>query len=78
MHIHINPFQILDEQSQPERAWRDLVDVPPRASVRLRVRFADFTGKTVQHCHILEHEDQGMMGTVEIVSPDKRLTSVVG
>ena len=66
MHLHINAFQILDEQGQPERAWRDLVDVPARASVRVRVRFADFPGKTVQHCHILEHEDRGMMATVDI------------
>lgn len=66
MHLHINAFQILDERGRPERAWRDLVDVPARASVRLRVRFADFPGKTVQHCHILEHEDRGMMATVEM------------
>ncbi|MGK7916780.1 MAG: multicopper oxidase domain-containing protein [Prochloraceae cyanobacterium] len=26
----------------------------------------DFTGKTVYHCHILDHEDLGMMGTLEI------------
>ncbi|MDJ0706241.1 MAG: multicopper oxidase domain-containing protein [Leptolyngbyaceae cyanobacterium MO_188.B28] len=32
----------------------------------MRVRFTDFPGKTVYHCHILDHEDLGMMGTLEI------------
>ncbi|WP_083885702.1 multicopper oxidase domain-containing protein [Synechococcus sp. PCC 7336] len=35
---------------------------------RLRARFADFPGKTVYHCHILDHEDLGMMGTVEVTA----------
>jgi len=30
-------------------------------------RFLDFFGKTVYHCHILAHEDAGMMGVVEVV-----------
>jgi FtsP/CotA-like multicopper oxidase with cupredoxin domain len=29
------------------------------------VRFADFGGRTVYHCHVLDHEDHGMMGIVE-------------
>jgi FtsP/CotA-like multicopper oxidase with cupredoxin domain len=32
----------------------------------LRVRFQDFVGKAVYHCHIHDHEDLGMMGVVEI------------
>lgn len=31
---------------------------------RIRVRFADFTGRTVYHCHILDHEDEGMMAVL--------------
>jgi FtsP/CotA-like multicopper oxidase with cupredoxin domain len=35
---------------------------------RMRTRFVDFTGKYVQHCHILAHEDRGMMQLLEVVS----------
>ncbi|MCL4395256.1 MAG: multicopper oxidase domain-containing protein [Chloroflexi bacterium] len=66
MHLHTNAFQILDAQGQPERAWRDVVIVKAKSSARLRVRFTDFAGKAVQHCHILDHEDMGMMSTVQM------------
>jgi FtsP/CotA-like multicopper oxidase with cupredoxin domain len=65
MHLHVNPFQVIGPNGQPELAWRDVVNVPARGSVRFRIQFADFAGKTVQHCHILDHEDMGMMATVD-------------
>lgn len=34
-----------------------------------RTRFTDFTGKFVMHCHVLFHEDKGMMAAVQVV-PD--------
>jgi FtsP/CotA-like multicopper oxidase with cupredoxin domain len=34
---------------------------------RGRTRFLDFPGKFVYHCHILDYEDQGMIGVVEVV-----------
>ena len=37
----------------------------------IRMRFRDFTGKTVLHCHTLVHEDQGMMKTIRIVDPKR-------
>jgi FtsP/CotA-like multicopper oxidase with cupredoxin domain len=39
---------------------------------RMRSRFVDFTGQYVIHCHILIHEDRGMMQLVEVVT-DKTL-----
>ena len=33
----------------------------------IRIPFMDYTGKFVYHCHILNHEDNGMMGVVEVV-----------
>lgn len=68
MHLHTNPFQIVGEDGVPEAAWRDVVLVKAGQRARFRVRFDDFAGKTVQHCHILDHEDQGMMATVEMRS----------
>ncbi len=68
-HLHTNPFQIISRNGQPEpyRAWKDTVLIPRGESVKIRVRFSDYPGKTVYHCHILDHEDLGMMGIIEIV-----------
>ena len=66
-HLHMNSFQILNSEGQPERAWKDVMLVRAGQRRRFRVRFEDFAGKTVYHCHILDHEDMGMMGVVEIV-----------
>lgn len=67
-HLHTNRFQVLERNGQPEPflAWKDTVSLKGYESVTLRVRFEDFVGRTVYHCHILDHEDQGMMGIVEI------------
>ena len=66
-HLHTNSFQILNSAGRPESAWRDVLLVPARQTRRFRVRFDDFTGKAVYHCHILDHEDLGMMGVIEIL-----------
>ena len=66
MHLHTNAFQVISPDGTPERAWRDIVQVKAGQQARFRVRFDDFAGKTVQHCHILDHEDLGMMGVLEI------------
>ena len=67
-HIHANKFQIVDQNGQPAPylAWKDVVSVSPGQTVRIRIAFRDYTGKTVYHCHVLDHEDRGMMGTLEI------------
>jgi FtsP/CotA-like multicopper oxidase with cupredoxin domain len=67
-HLHTNPFQIISRNGQPEafRAWKDTVLVRVGETVRIRVHFRDFPGKTVYHCHILDHEDLGMMGSLEM------------
>ena len=65
-HIHTNPFQLVGNDGAIERAWRDVVLVPAGRSVRIRLRFSDYPGKALYHCHILDHEDLGMMGTVEV------------
>jgi len=40
--------------------------VPPHSAVRIVVRFDDFPGKWMYHCHILDHEDMGMMGILQL------------
>lgn len=63
-HLHGFRFQVLDRNGVPEPVprWEDTIDVPPHESVRIVVRFDDFPGKWMFHCHIMDHEDMGMMG----------------
>jgi FtsP/CotA-like multicopper oxidase with cupredoxin domain len=67
-HLHVWPMQIIEQSSQKTATplWQDVVNVPARGSVRVRIAFDDFTGKSVYHCHILDHEDNGMMGVIEV------------
>jgi len=67
-HVHTNSFQILDSAGHPLPAWKDVVLVPARSRRRIRTLFEDFTGLAVYHCHILDHEDLGMMGTLEFTA----------
>ncbi len=83
VHIHVNPFQVFDVQGIPagdtswlaERepdVWWDTFRLPPFGRYTLRTYFRpDVTGKTVYHCHILPHEDRGMMGNLLIDPPGK-------
>lgn len=68
-HLHVWPMQVIDDNgSTPaEPTWQDVVNVPADGYVTVRIRFDDFTGRTVYHCHILDHEDAGMMGVVGVV-----------
>lgn len=67
-HLHGFRFQVLDRDGVPEPfpSWKDLVNVPKHSSMRIVVRFDDFPGKWMYHCHILDHEDEGMMGILEL------------
>jgi FtsP/CotA-like multicopper oxidase with cupredoxin domain len=70
-HIHTNPFQMVAINGQPlaQRDWRDTVVVPRNGSVTFRSRFLDFTGRFVHHCHMMNHEELGMMQVVEVHAP---------
>ena len=76
-HIHQLHFLLLDYIGRPvhEDFLRDTVNVPyfsghglTYPSVRLRMDFRDpnMVGTFVYHCHILEHEDKGMMGAIRV------------
>ena len=68
-HIHVNDFQVVSVGGEPydARGLQDTVPLLPGKDVVIRTRFTDFTGKFVFHCHILAHEDNGMMAVVEVV-----------
>ena len=67
-HLHGFQFQLLDRNGVPVtyRSWKDTVNVPKHETARFIVRYSDYPGKWMYHCHILDHEDMGMMGVLEI------------
>ncbi len=80
-HIHVNPFQLVDSSDpiySDERmkgVWLDVVGIPGSPGkgegrgpgyVQIRSHFKRFIGLYVIHCHILSHEDGGMMQIVEV------------
>lgn len=66
-HLHIWPMQVVDVAGTALDfvLYQDVVTVPNGSSVKVRVAFNSHQGKTLYHCHILDHEDQGMMGVIE-------------
>ena len=55
----------------------DTIFIKPGYTVVMRTQYQDFTGEFVMHCHVLDHEDAGMMANVQIVSPTTALISHV-
>jgi FtsP/CotA-like multicopper oxidase with cupredoxin domain len=70
-HVHGVQFQVVESErggkvsSPPYRAWKDTVNVARDETVRLLLR-QDSPGLRMYHCHILEHEQLGMMGIVDV------------
>ncbi|MFN7985183.1 MAG: multicopper oxidase domain-containing protein [Vicinamibacterales bacterium] len=72
MHMHGRQFRVLSRSGADTNAlrsgihdqgWTDTVVVLPGETVRVQVTFSDYAGLFLYHCHILEHEDMGMMRT---------------
>lgn len=72
-HIHVNSFEVISigGVEQPPGTIQDTVWVPTGQTVIVRMRFKEYVGKAVYHCHILPHEDTGMMQNFLIVEPAK-------
>ena len=62
-HIHVNHFEVISIAGvqQPPGTIQDTIWIPKDSEVVIRMKFKDFRGKSVYHCHILPHEDTGMM-----------------
>ena len=67
-HLHGFQFQVLDRDGvkEPYLAWKDMLNIPKHSTARIIVRYDDYPGKWMFHCHILDHEDHGMMGVLEV------------
>ncbi len=77
-HFHVNHAQVLSiiggDQNYASLyttipAWKDTIIVPKWGTIRILVSIQDYTGMTMFHCHIVEHEDIGMMGMWHIMEP---------
>lgn len=78
-HIHVNPFQVVMKKKvldgttmyYPMSLWRDTLYIEPGETYTIRSRFRDYLGDSVLHCHILDHEDQGMMMPIRFIPKHK-------
>ena len=72
-HMHVNHFQLVDAGCEGECAFGfeagNFYDVIMNGARQVLIRFkpVDYKGRVVLHCHILAHEDQGMMAVAKIV-----------
>ena len=75
-HVHLVQFLVLDRDGKPpspqESGWKDTVLVEPGETVNVIMKFARYADPDtpyMYHCHILEHEDMGMMGQFVVEEP---------
>jgi len=82
MHVHGLQFRVISRSVSGKHVrgygtvkaglvddcWKDTVLVMPGERVRILLRFEDFTGLFLYHCHMLEHEDVGMMRNYRVVA----------
>lgn len=75
-HVHLVHFRVLeiDGETPPPhlQGWKDTVLVPPGSTVKIISRFEEYTDPELPymfHCHLLRHEDSGMMGQFVVIEP---------
>jgi FtsP/CotA-like multicopper oxidase with cupredoxin domain len=72
VHIHDVDQQCLSRDGGACYPWETMKEtwsVGPGETLELKLKFTDHTGVYMLHCHILEHEDDGMMTKFEVVAP---------
>jgi FtsP/CotA-like multicopper oxidase with cupredoxin domain len=71
-HIHVNSFEVIaiNGVAQPPGTIQDTIWIPVDTTVTIRTRYVQWMGKSVFHCHILPHEDTGMMQNFLILPPE--------
>ena len=84
-HPHLVHFAVLDVDGDPPppelSGWKDTIYVPPHTTIRIIARFdgeADPDTPYMYHCHMLAHEDDGMMGQFVVVEPGDEPGDVTG
>ena len=76
VHLHEELWRTVqrDGKAPPpwERGLEDTWKLDPGERVRVMARFTDFTGVFMIHCHMLDHEDDGLMAQFAVVDPSNR------
>jgi FtsP/CotA-like multicopper oxidase with cupredoxin domain len=76
VHLHEELWRTLSrdgERPPPwERGFEDTWRLDPGETVEVGARFTDYTGRFMVHCHMLDHEDHGMMAQFRVVRPGSR------
>jgi FtsP/CotA-like multicopper oxidase with cupredoxin domain len=71
MHLHSTDWYLLSRDGKPPKPWEDCLKetffLNPHETIVVAGHFSDFTGKFVIHCHMLDHEDHGLMTQFEVV-----------
>ncbi len=71
VHIHMTDWYLLARNGKTPPPWEDCLKetffIYPRERILLAGKFADYTGKFVIHCHMLDHEDHGLMTQFQVV-----------
>ncbi len=82
-HIHDIQFNIIEKNGIPaipaETGWKDVVLVMPGDSVKFITKFITFSDSItpyMYHCHILHHEDDGMMGSFIVFDPNAAISEI--
>ncbi|MEO5852443.1 MAG: multicopper oxidase domain-containing protein [Nocardioides sp.] len=79
VHIHAEQWHTVtrDGKRPPpeERGLEDTWRLDPGEVIEVAARFADYTGPFMIHCHMLDHEDHGMMATFAVIDPRARGTT---
>ena len=78
-HIHGVHFRVLEYAGDPPppelNGMKDTIYVPPNETVRVLTEFGPYTDTELPymfHCHVLQHEDRGMMGQAVVVEPGQQ------
>lgn len=70
MHLHGGHFQVVSVNGQPpeRETWKDTLEIPPGKYIDVAVQFY-YPGDWMLHCHIIDHEDGGMLTMVHVPDP---------
>jgi FtsP/CotA-like multicopper oxidase with cupredoxin domain len=75
MHMHHTDWYLLARDGKPPPPWEDCLKetffLYPGERILVAGRFSDYTGKFLIHCHMLDHEDHGLMTQFEVVRTGK-------
>jgi FtsP/CotA-like multicopper oxidase with cupredoxin domain len=75
MHLHHTDWYLLERDGKPPPPWEDCLKetffLYPGERILIAGHFSDYTGKFVVHCHMLDHEDHGLMSQFEVVKPGR-------